>query len=112
MTVWKPGIWGYGHENGVVSLVPHLLVRALTLHALRCVQADSKKQCSAMENAPLALIRVASTCALPSLHAQSESAGPKTSWRQAVATLERPHCQNRFGSGTAKTLLDSGASPV
>ena len=31
-------------------------------------------------------------------HAQSESAGPKNTWRQAVATLGRPHCQECFGS--------------
>ena len=29
-------------------------------------------------------------------HAQSESAGPKISWRQAVATLGRPHGQESF----------------
>ena len=35
MTVWKPGIRGCGRENGVVSLVPRLLLRALTPHGLR-----------------------------------------------------------------------------
>ena len=32
----------------------------------------------------------------PSTHAQSEFAGPKQSWRQAVATLGRPHCRECF----------------
>ena len=45
-----------------------------------------------------------------SSHAQSESAGPKLSWGQAVATLGRPHCQDFSDSGTAKKP-DSGASP-
>ena len=37
---------------------------------------------------------------LSGIHAQSESAGPKHSWGQAVATLGRPHCQECFGGGT------------
>ena len=41
-------------------------------------------------------------------HAQSESAGPNKSWRQAVATLGRPHCPDSFGNGTARTFLTVG----
>ena len=47
------------------------------------------------------------------MYAQSESAGPKHSWRQAVATgtLGRPHRQNFSGSATAKKLLTVGPPP-
>ena len=34
-TSWRFRIWGCGRENGVVSLVPRLLLRALTPHGLR-----------------------------------------------------------------------------
>ena len=40
--------------------------------------------------------------------AQSESAGPKHSWGQAVATLGRPHNQDVFSSATAKYILIVG----
>ena len=45
-------------------------------------------------------------------HAQSESAGPKQSWRQAVATLGKPHCQKFFWQCHCQKDSDSGASPV